>query len=327
MSRYRGYRSPQQNKSISSLLPTTRHAHPPHPHASNYRNYQPIHPTSSTSCETNGQYYSRSFINTSNRRNNLSANKHQHVRGSHYIHYSHPTRCPRIRRCYNSSLCIYPLGKLISARQHIMTHQTHMYHIVNPSPWPPTGALSALLITSGLIIWFHFNSIILLILGLLTNTLTIYQWWQVVIQESTIQGHHTPTVQKGLRYGIILFIVSEVLFFTHFFWAFYHSSLAPIPELGGCWPPTGIRPLNPLEVLLLNTSVLLATGVSITWAHHSLMEGNCKHRLQALFITITLGVYILHSYKPQSITKPHLRYQMGSMDQLSLWPQDSTDYV
>eukprot|EP00069_Balaena_mysticetus_P005267 bmy_17794T0 len=218
MSRYRGYRSPQQNKSISSSLPTTRHAHPPHPHASNYRNYQPIHPTSSTSCETNGQYYSRSFINTSNRRNNLSANKHQHIHSSHYVHYSHPIHYPRIRRCYNSSLCVYPL-------------------------------------------------------------------------------------------------------------TFYHSSLSPIPELGGCWPPTGIRPLNPLEVLLLNTSVLLATGMSITWAHHSLMEGNHKHRLQALFITITLGVYILHSYKPQSITKPHLRSQMGSMDRLSLWPQDSTDYM
>ena len=172
-----------------------------------------------------------------------------------------------------------------------MTHQTHMYHIVNPSPWPPTGALSALLITSGLIIWFHFNSIILLILGLLTNTLTIYQWWRDVIWESTFQDHHTPTVQRGLRYGIILFIISEVLFFTGFFWAFYHSSLAPTPELGGCWPPTGICPLNPLEVPLLNTSVLLASGVSITWAHHSLMEGNRKHILPVLFITVTLGIY------------------------------------
>lgn len=172
-----------------------------------------------------------------------------------------------------------------------MTHQTHAYHIVNPSPWPLTGALSALLITSGLIIWFHYNSISLLILGLTTNLLTIYQWWRDVIREGTFQGHHTPIVQKGLRYGMVLFIVSEVFFFAGFFWAFYHSSLAPTPELGGCWPPTGIIPLNPLEVPLLNTSVLLASGVSITWAHHSLIEGNRKHILQALFITISLGVY------------------------------------
>lgn len=172
-----------------------------------------------------------------------------------------------------------------------MTHQTHAYHIVNPSPWPLTGALSALLLTSGLVIWFHYNSTILLSLGLLTNILTIYQWWRDIIREGTYQGHHTPIVQKGLRYGIILFIVSEVFFFAGFFWAFYHSSLVPTHDLGGCWPPTGITPLNPLEVPLLNTSVLLASGISITWAHHSLIEGNRNHIIQALLITILLGLY------------------------------------
>lgn len=172
-----------------------------------------------------------------------------------------------------------------------MTHQTHAYHIVNPSPWPLTGAFSALLLTSGLVIWFHYSSITLLTLGLLTNILTIYQWWRDVIREGTYQGHHTPIVQKGLRYGIILFIVSEVFFFAGFFWAFYHSSLVPTHDLGGCWPPTGISPLNPLEVPLLNTSVLLASGVSITWAHHSLIEGKRNHINQALLITIILGLY------------------------------------
>lgn len=172
-----------------------------------------------------------------------------------------------------------------------MTHQTHAYHIVNPSPWPLTGAFSALLLTSGLVMWFHYNSITLLSLGLLANTLTIYQWWRDIIREGTYQGHHTPIVQKGLRYGIILFIVSEVFFFAGFFWAFYHSSLVPTHDLGGCWPPTGISPLNPLEVPLLNTSVLLASGVSITWAHHSLIEGNRNHINQALLITILLGLY------------------------------------
>jgi cytochrome c oxidase subunit 3 len=166
-----------------------------------------------------------------------------------------------------------------------MTHQVHAYHIVNLSPWPLTGALSALLITSGLAIWFHFNSTSLLILGLLTNSLTIYQWWWDIVREGTFQGHHTPVVQKGLWYGIVLFIVSEVFFFAGFFWAFYHSSLAPTRELGGCWPPTGINPLDPLDVPLLNTSVLLASGISITWAHHSLMEGNRKNTIQALSIT------------------------------------------
>lgn len=172
-----------------------------------------------------------------------------------------------------------------------MTHQTHAYHIVNPSPWPLTGALSALILTSGLVIWFHYNSTTLLTIGLLANTLTMYQWWRDIVREGTFQGHHTPIVQKGLRYGIILFIISEVLFFFGFFWAFYHSSLAPTHDLGGQWPPAGIIPLNPIEVPLLNTSVLLASGVSITWAHHSLIEGNRDHMIQALFITIFLGLY------------------------------------
>lgn len=172
-----------------------------------------------------------------------------------------------------------------------MTHQIHAYHIVNPSPWPLTGALSALLITSGLIIWFHSNSIFLLVLGLITNILTIFQWWRDIIREGTFQGHHTPIVQKGLRYGIVLFIISEVLFFTGFFWAFYHSSLVPTTELGGYWPPAGIKPLNPLEVPLLNTAVLLASGVSVTWAHHSILEKDRINAIQALIVTISLGLY------------------------------------
>nr|YP_007316928.1 cytochrome c oxidase subunit III [Papio papio]AFX82206.1 cytochrome c oxidase subunit III [Papio papio] len=172
-----------------------------------------------------------------------------------------------------------------------MTHQLHAYHMVKPSPWPLTGALSAFLLTSGLIMWFHFYSTALLTLGLLTNALTMYQWWRDIIRESTYQGHHTTPVQKSLRYGMTLFIISEVFFFAGFFWAFYHSSLAPTPRLGCHWPPTGITPLNPLEVPLLNTSVLLASGITITWTHHSLMNGNRKQTIQALLITILLGTY------------------------------------
>nr|AFA45571.1 cytochrome c oxidase subunit III [Allochrocebus preussi insularis] len=172
-----------------------------------------------------------------------------------------------------------------------MTHQSHAYHMVKPSPWPLTGALSALLMTSGLAMWFHFYSTTLLMLGLLTATLTLHQWWRDIVRESTYQGHHTTPVQKNLRYGMVLFIISEIFFFTGFFWAFYHSSLAPTPHLGGHWPPTGITPLNPLEVPLLNTSVLLASGVTITWAHHNLMNNNRKQMIQALLTTILLGTY------------------------------------
>nr|BCO16496.1 cytochrome oxidase subunit 3 [Teratoscincus microlepis] len=172
-----------------------------------------------------------------------------------------------------------------------MTHQTHSYHMVDPSPWPLTGAIAALLMTSGLAMWFHFNSMMIMNLGLTLMLLTTIQWWRDVIREATYQGHHTGPVQKGLRYGMILFITSEVFFFIGFFWAFYHSSLAPTPELGGCWPPSGITPLNPFEVPLLNTAVLLASGVTVTWAHHAIMGGTRKEAGQALALTIILGLY------------------------------------
>nr|YP_010837689.1 cytochrome c oxidase subunit III [Coleonyx mitratus]WGC93719.1 cytochrome c oxidase subunit III [Coleonyx mitratus] len=172
-----------------------------------------------------------------------------------------------------------------------MTHQAHTYHMVDPSPWPLTGAIAALLMTSGLAMWFHFNSMTLMNIGLLIMSLTMIQWWRDIIREGTFQGHHTTMVQNGLRYGMILFITSEVFFFLGFFWAFYHSSLAPTPELGGQWPPTGITPLNPFEVPLLNTAVLLASGVTVTWAHHSIMTGKHKEANQALTLTILLGIY------------------------------------
>nr|YP_007316811.1 cytochrome c oxidase subunit III [Pelodytes cf. punctatus II-2011]AEC33168.1 cytochrome c oxidase subunit III [Pelodytes cf. punctatus II-2011] len=172
-----------------------------------------------------------------------------------------------------------------------MTHQMHSYHMVNPSPWPLTGAIAALLMTSGMAMWFHYQKTSILAIGLIIMLATMFQWWRDVIREATYQGHHTPLVQKGLRYGMILFISSEVFFFIGFFWAFYNASLAPTPEVGECWPPTGILPLNPFEVPLLNTAVLLASGVTVTWAHHSIMEGNRKEALQSLLLTVLLGIY------------------------------------
>ncbi|YP_009340712.1 cytochrome c oxidase subunit III (mitochondrion) [Eublepharis macularius] len=172
-----------------------------------------------------------------------------------------------------------------------MTHQAHTYHIVDPSPWPLTGAIAALMMTSGLAMWFHMNRMMLLNLGLFLMLLTAIQWWRDIVRESTYQGHHTPLVQKGMRYGMILFIISEVFFFIGFFWAFYHSSLAPTPELGAQWPPYGITPLNPFEIPLLNTAVLLASGVTVTWSHHAIMEGKRMEATQALSITISLGLY------------------------------------
>jgi len=165
------------------------------------------------------------------------------------------------------------------------------FHLVEFSPWPLTGSMGAFFLTAGIAGWFHKRIISLPLIGIALIILTIIQWWRDIIREGTYQGHHTHNVSSGLRWGIILFILSEVCFFFAFFWAYFHRSLAPTPELGSCWPPVGIQPLNPFQVPLLNTAVLLASGVTVTWAHHSLIEGNRTQGLQALTATVILGVY------------------------------------
>nr|UJG45493.1 cytochrome c oxidase subunit III [Sylvicola punctatus] len=171
------------------------------------------------------------------------------------------------------------------------THSNHPYHLVDYSPWPLTGAIGAMTTVAGLVKWFHQYDMTLLNLGFIITTLTMYQWWRDISREGTFQGLHTFPVTIGLRWGMILFIVSEVFFFISFFWAFFHSSLSPAIELGAAWPPTGIYPFNPFQIPLLNTTILLTSGITVTWAHHSLMESNHSQATQGLFFTVILGVY------------------------------------
>nr|YP_009643511.1 cytochrome c oxidase subunit III [Antilochus russus]APO08954.1 cytochrome c oxidase subunit III [Antilochus russus] len=166
----------------------------------------------------------------------------------------------------------------------------HPYHLVDYSPWPLTGSIGAMTMTSGMILWFHMNEFYLFQIGMLINLMTMYQWWRDIVREGTFQGKHTIKVVTGLKLGMILFIISEVFFFISFFWGFFHSSLAPTIELGMTWPPQGIKTFNPTEIPLLNTMILLTSGISVTWAHHSLMNSLHKQATLALSITVTLGV-------------------------------------
>nr|APX40374.1 cytochrome c oxidase subunit 3 [Longitarsus nigrocillus] len=181
----------------------------------------------------------------------------------------------------------------------MLMNKNHPFHLVDISPWPLLGALGAMTTMLGLIKWFHLYNNNLLLIGLSITTLIMYQWWRDTIREGTFQGLHTYKVTMGLRWGMILFITSEVLFFISFFWAFFHSSLSPSIELGTQWPPKGILVFNPIEIPLLNTLILLTSGLTVTWTHHSLMENNYSQSLQSLALTVTLGIYfsILQSYE------------------------------
>jgi cytochrome c oxidase subunit 3 len=128
-----------------------------------------------------------------------------------------------------------------------------------------------------------------LILAFVALISSMALWWRDIVSEGTYLGNHTLAVQRGLNMGVALFIVSEALFFLAIFWAFFHSALSPTVELGGEWPPKGIEAVNPFELPLLNTVILLSSGVTITYAHHSLIQGNRSGALYGIVATVALA--------------------------------------
>ncbi|MBI1262589.1 MAG: cytochrome c oxidase subunit 3 [Rhizobiales bacterium] len=175
--------------------------------------------------------------------------------------------------------------------------KNHDYHLVDPSPWPFVGAVGAFILAVGAVNWFHGAAPWVLYLGLAIVLYTMFGWWRDVIREGRA-GDHTPVVQLHLRYGMILFIASEVMFFVAWFWAFFDASLftaEPIQAAraaftGGHWPPQGIEVFDPWHIPLLNTLILLTSGTTVTWAHHALLEGDRKGLVQGLVLTVILGL-------------------------------------
>ncbi len=176
----------------------------------------------------------------------------------------------------------------------------HQFHLVKPSVWPLVGALAAGLLAMGAVIYMHagdFEKMLGVNLGLKGVFLgfaavlaVMWLWWRDVIKEAVVEKAHSNITRIGFRYGMALFISSEVMFFVAFFWAFFASSLFPTAAIGGVWPPANIVPIEAFGLPLLMTLILLLSGCTVTWAHHAILEGKKDEATQALVYTVLLGI-------------------------------------
>lgn len=166
----------------------------------------------------------------------------------------------------------------------------HPYHLVNPSPWPILSAFAAGLMMVGAVITFHYNSSILLIVGVLAVLACMYGWWRDVVKESVVEKVHNKVTELSMRYGMLLFITSEVAFFAAFFWAFFNAALFPTEAINFTWPPENIEAFDPMHLPYLNTLILLLSGTTVTWAHHALLDNDQKSFIKGLGITVLLGI-------------------------------------
>lgn len=174
--------------------------------------------------------------------------------------------------------------------------QLHPYHLVSPSPWPlfTSFSLMNLALSIGLTSHNYINNNIFIILNIFNVLYVLTLWFKDVVAESTYLGDHTKAVKKGLIQGFYLFVLSEILIFSSLFWAYLHSSLNPTMEIGMSWPPMGIEPISPNELPLLNTIVLLASGVTVTMAHHALINGNRNDTLYGfVFTTALIALFVV----------------------------------
>jgi len=169
------------------------------------------------------------------------------------------------------------------------TVDTHPYHVVEPSPWPVLGSLSAGILAAGGIMYMHDVTPWVFPLGVLMVLYTMYVWWRDVINEAE-GNQHSKVTQLGLRYGMVMFIASEVMFFFAWFWAFFNAAIYPTEQMGGIWPPEGILIFEPFGIPFINTVILLSSGVTVTWAHHALRKNDRRGLILGLWATVVLGV-------------------------------------
>lgn len=196
----------------------------------------------------------------------------------------------------------------------------HQFHLVNPSPWPLLASLAAGILAIGTVFWMHDASIAgipmtfkLFAAGMLGVLAVAALWWRDILKEAVVEKAHSPVARIGLRYGMALFIASEVMFFVAFFWAYFASSFYPVEATGFVWPPKGVVPFNPFDVPFIMTLILLLSGTTVTWAHHALIEGKNKDAAKALLITVILGV-IFTCFQVYEYSHAHFGWHDGVIE-------------
>ena len=175
----------------------------------------------------------------------------------------------------------------------------HPYHLVNPSPIPVLSSFSLLTLVTGALLFMHDKpgGKYILAAGFLMILSCMALWWRDVIREGLKDHAHTGAVRHGLRLGMALFIVSEVMFFIAFFWAFFNASALPKLSLeevwdikAGIWPPAGVETLDAWDIPFINTLILLLSGTTVTWAHYALLHNKRAEVIKALWCTVLLGM-------------------------------------
>jgi cytochrome c oxidase subunit 3 len=188
------------------------------------------------------------------------------------------------------------------------------YHLVRPSVWPLIGAMAAGLMMTGMIFFMHKLSlfgitpgIFGVLLGFGALLIVMFFWWKDVVKEAVVEKAHGPIAKLGLRYGMTLFIASEVMFFVAFFWAYFSSAIFPA---GGVWPPKGIITFDPFDLPFVMTLILLLSGCTVTFAHHALQEGRMKDAVQSLGLTVALGL-MFTCFQAYEYSHAHFAFKDG----------------
>ena len=170
-----------------------------------------------------------------------------------------------------------------------MIRKFHPFFLLNIRPWPLLIRFNAFSILFSFILFIKFSILNCFVFRIFNTTISCFLWWILYRGEFNLEGKTSMNLEQGLKFSIILFISSEIFFFFSFFWSYFHFFLSPTIETGLIWPPYRVVIFNCLNVPLINTLVLITSGVTVTLRHHYMIKGIKKISNIFLFSTIMLG--------------------------------------